>query len=122
MNDVEAENEGNVQAALVDRCVLYTVDGFWIGDEEERSGVALGGSCFRVRCVWRELEVLHHLTGLFFDGHPLKELGDALIDLSVSELCVGDWRRKNYEQNGKLGEKPGAFHMRDRIGGRGREV
>ena len=86
VDDVEAEDERDVQARLLDRDVLELVDHSGIGNEEQRAELAFGDGAFDL-VGFAKHELLAELADFFLEGHLLEERGDAGVNLLVRDLA-----------------------------------
>ena len=70
MDDVEAEQQRDVQAAFVHRDVLQPVDQSGIGNEQQRAELVLAQPLFGFHGVGDEaVEKLRELADFFFQRH-----------------------------------------------------
>src|SRR5271170_1658382 len=99
MNDVEAEDERDVEAGLLDGDVLELVDHGGVGHKQQRAELALGdGIRYFVRLAKHKL--LAKLADLLLERHLLQQRGNACVDFAVSALILrgsgcGTGRRMN---------------------------
>ena len=84
VDDVVAEEERNVEAALFDGYVLEAVDLGCVGDEEEGADGAGAGELFGGARGWAVEGDLGHLAELFGEGH----FGDELVGEGAG-FCIG---------------------------------
>ena len=76
VDDVEAEEDGDVEAGLVDSDVLEVIDARGVGDEEEGADAAGADFGFGGGVVRGVEGDLAHLADLLFEGHAVEEVFD----------------------------------------------
>src|SRR5262249_41943095 len=81
VNDVEAEQQRDAEAALLDGNALQAVGLTRLGDKQQAAGLAspyLGLDQIVLCCPPSEIKVLAELPGLLFQGHRGKQRSGAL--------------------------------------------
>ena len=93
VDDVEAEDEWDMEAGVVDGEMLEAVDLCGVGDEEQRADLIFGDGRLE-GAGGGEVEELVELGELLFRGHLLEQTGGALVDGRVVADAgwQGGWR------------------------------